>query len=247
MPSDRTPPAGFYWSPSRHFLAKKCPACFVRKYVYLIPTLPEDNEALRYGSVLHEAMEGKKIDEEAVLKRDGFQTLNAIHAHLRGFDRYAQRIGFSEWDHPEYEFGKQVGIPLRSPSGEEHPFPFYGIVDRLLCNNPLDGDGEINPWGWVDYKTGTKAWSQSQIDGSDQFSFYTLAYRTLFGSDPKAYLINFIKDGEASVRPRRVSRTDEQLETLWRETLNLYDTLVTHATDVSEPCRRTLFCPYPHD
>lgn len=236
MPDNRNVPDGFYWSPSRHSLATTCPSCFIRKYVYNEPREEEDYDYFRYGEVLHAAMEGRDVKEameKAGMLEDGMRAMAMIHKHLKDYEKYEKLMKFGKRDKPEYEFKLTLHHPV---TGEAAPCPFYGIVDRLLC--------KAKPWGWVDYKSSKNEWSQGQIDRHKQFTFYTMAFTQENGFEPKAFIINFVKDMQKPyARGRKVERSVQDCVKVFEEMVQLHHDLVENPLNCKETCRKTRFCP----
>ena len=225
-------PEGFYWSPSRHALAKSCQSCFIRKYVYEQPYDQEYNKAFDYGHKVHDMAEGKDrgaIEEKMV--KDGWtlDELNMLQEHVELYDKYAKKLKFSDVDISEHEaVGNIEGLPI----------PFYGILDRLLVK-----DKQV--YGFVEIKTSAQPWSQTRIETDDQLTWYWTWYRYTYGDEPKAFLLDFVKNKEKPTAIcKRIRRTDEDCTRLIAEAKDLHERYVENVKDVEPVCKRTFFCPY---
>lgn len=244
---------GFYWSASRHSLAKQCECCFYKKYVLGIP-YEHDDSVFNYGQKLHTSFEtGKALEGEDLgrfLESEKLGDFVAYHQHLEQYADYAKRLRFSHDDLPEHRF--RIALPNMS-------VPFEGVIDRLLIGLPPvavqeeDAASLVNPkkpelrvWGWVDYKTRRQPWSQREIDEHIQFTFYWHWFVFKYLKEPRAFIMNFCKPSDtqaARVQVRAIKRTPEQCRAAVAEAEELYQRIVVR-NEYNPVCANHFFCPY---
>jgi len=104
------------------------------------------------------------------------------------------------------ECEKQITVDLN----EEHKI--LGFIDRLVYNKEKD-QFEIH-----DYKTANSLPPREKIEKDRQLALYSIAIKNLFGADKKVILVwHYLAHNTKIVS----SRTDEELEKLKREVLEL--------------------------
>jgi len=106
------------------------------------------------------------------------------------------------------EMEKEIYLTLN----ENSPHKIRGFIDRLVYNK------EKERYEIHDYKTANFLPSQEKFDEDRQLALYGIAIKQLFGQDKKIILIWHYLNHDKQIKSKR---TDEQLENLKKETLEL--------------------------
>jgi putative RecB family exonuclease len=219
------------YSHSRLSTFEQCPFKFKLRYIdKIVPEIEQSIEA-HLGHVVHEVLEWlykevKKdniptIDDVIIFytelwKRDFNPGIVIVKKHMSQEDYFNKGIKFlldyyttnQPFDDNTLELEKQIYVKL-DPEGD---YLIQGFIDRLV-HNLETGEYEIH-----DYKTAGSLPNKDKFDTDRQLALYALAIKELFGQDKKVCLtwhyLNFNKKICSY-------RTDEQLEQLRKDTINL--------------------------
>lgn len=118
---------------------------------------------------------------------------------------------------------------------ENGEYKIRGFIDRLVYNLET-GEYEVH-----DYKTSGNLPDQDKIDNDRQLALYSIAVREIYGNDKKVRLVwHYLFFNKKIVS----ERTDEQLEQLREDTINLIKEIEN--TEDFEPTKSTLcnWCEY---
>jgi RecB family exonuclease len=219
---------GGTYSFSRLWLYENCPEYYRLKYVdKKLPELPQ-KMAPFLGNLVHESLEwlyyqikNRKINIDDLIEDFSDRWTN----------KYSKEIVIENGDSVKVKFNLGVKFlvdyymkhrPFQEnvvaierkvlfPLDKDGKYQMQGYIDRLDLNH--DGEYEIH-----DYKTGAYLKRQEDLDKDKQLAFYHLGLKEVFGKEVRAKLIWHFLAHNVNVTSQR---TDEQLEKLKMETLQL--------------------------
>jgi len=218
---------------------EQCPLSFKLSYIDRLPVSQPLPEPLRFGKVVHAALEqfyrdlieqkhDGPLPEARLLfgfgeawKREGLQGLNLFTEGALMLGDYARRqhhVVAANVLAVEQEFLLQAG-----------PFTVLGYIDRV---DRLD-DETIEV---IDYKTNRQLFSREEVDGSLQLALYEIAARRIW---PWAKRVKLTFEMLRHGLQQHTSRTPEQLEATLR-----YVEAMGRATEEAEsfPARLGAHC-----
>lgn len=138
---------------------------------------------------------------------------------------------YKPFDDNTLEVEKEIFIDL-DESGE---FKIRGFIDRLAYNLKTE-EYEIH-----DYKTSGTMPKEEKIENDRQLALYSIAVKEMFGQDKKVKLIWHYLFFNQRIESKR---TQEQLEQLKKETLQLIKTIESTTEFKSNKSYLCNWCPY---
>jgi putative RecB family exonuclease len=217
------------YSHSKLSLYENCPEAYKMKYIdKTFPELPQSIHAF-LGSAVHDALEHlyAELIEEKILELDEVIEYFATNWH----EQYTLDIRVPMGEKVEDFFNKGVkflvdyyqnNLPFSKNTIDIERKIFFpldeeifivGYIDRLEKHE--NGSYEVH-----DYKTNDRMKSQDEVDRDRQLAFYHLGLQDTFGKDIEVKLTwHFL----AHNKKVNSFRTQEQLETLKKETLALIE------------------------
>jgi len=170
--------------------------------------IPNLDEIINYYAV---KWQDEFSDEIIIIKKE----LTAKDYFNKGIqfikDYYLENYPFKDGT---IECEKEICIELidNNSENENKKYKIKGFIDRLVYN--LDtGEYEIH-----DYKTSNKLPTQEEVDKDRQLALYSIAIKEIHGKDKEVKLVWHYLAHKMKVVSKR---TDEQLENLKKETLEL--------------------------
>ena len=218
---------GEIYSHSRLWLYENCPEYFKIKYLdNALPDLPV-SMALFLGGLVHESLEW--LYHQIKNREIGIDELIEDYSD-RWNSQCSEKIRIP-WGTPEEHFNRGVKFlvdyyvknkPFKEntvaierrvlfPLDSAGKYKIQGFIDRIVLND--DGVYEVH-----DYKTNQFMKCKEELDKDRQLGFYHLGLKEIFGEDVKVKLYWHFLSFNQMVSSER---TDEQLEKLKSETLNL--------------------------
>jgi putative RecB family exonuclease len=237
------------YSHSRLSTFEQCPLKFKFRYIdNIIPEIEKTIEA-HLGSVVHDALEwlycvipsGRipAIDElisyysekweecyspDIIIVKNGMSVKDYFNKGIQFLvDYYVRNHPF---DDGTLECEKEIIIELDKDS--EHKI--IGFIDRLVYNR------EKNQFEIHDYKTGNSLPTREKIDNDRQLALYSIAIKEIFGEDKKVVLVWHYLAHNTKIMS---TRTDEELEKLKKDTLELINRIESTR---EFPPRKSVLC-----
>jgi putative RecB family exonuclease len=219
------------YSHSRLETFEQCRLKFKYRYIdKIIPDIPKGIEA-HLGSVVHETLEwlytkvmGKTIP--SVNELIDFYSEKWIEQYSKDMPIVKKENKPEDYFNKGVEFlvnyylkhqpfkDNTIGVEekieiILSPDGKTR---LIGYIDRLVHDLEKD-EIEIH-----DYKTSASVWSKEKIENSRQLALYSLAIKEIFGKNKKVSLVWHFLAHDMKIS---INRTNEQLEKLKREVIEL--------------------------
>lgn len=140
-------------------------------------------------------------------------------------------LGHKPFDDNTIDVEKEIEIAL----DESGLYRIRGFIDRV-AHNPKTGEYEVH-----DYKTSSSFPSDEQIENDRQLALYAIAIKEIYGKEKNVRLIWHYLSFNKKIHS---TRTNEQLENLKRETIELIKEI--EATKNFAPTKSTLchWCEY---
>lgn len=222
------------FSHSKLTLFEMCPEAYKIKYIDKTwPDLPRSVE-LFLGDLVHQSLEWLyhvrkhreiKVDDliEHYANNWSINVSEDIRIRQGVIDDYFHKglrflINYHKSNFPFQEKTLEIEKEIIFPLDEEGLYKIRGFIDRL--DKSSDGTLEIH-----DYKTNKIAKTQAEADKDRQLALYHLGLQHLHGEKIKAKLIwHFLNDNVKVIS----ERTDEDLEKLRKETLELINKIKTN-------------------
>jgi putative RecB family exonuclease len=235
------------YSHSRLSTFEQCPLKYKYQYIAGIKREEDSIEAFM-GSRFHEVME--KAYAERAFRASSADDLKKLfnelwdknwgdHVFVVRSDRTPEdyrKIGLKAVEdyHKRYapfDEGRVLGIERRVIADLDGTgtYEIKGFVDRLMETE--DGRYEIH-----DYKTSGTLQSQEYFDNDRQLALYEIAIRQMWPRDVRK--VDLVWHYVVHDKEMRSSRTQEQLEDLKQDTIELIDRI--EATQKFPPCESTL-------
>lgn len=181
-PSERSPFHVDYLSYSQISTFQICPLHYKLQYILKIPTPPK--AALSFGSSIHNALRdlyvavksGEKPTEKLTNKllkdnwtEEGYESKSHEKESYKRGEKMLSEYLEKEFDAKNLPMvvEKMFKVPLRKGEGRENFLMIGGRIDRV--------DGQNGKIEIIDYKTGERIPTQSQVDKDLQLSLYALA------------------------------------------------------------------------
>jgi len=237
------------YSHSRLSTYEQCPLKF--KYRYLDKIIPEIEKTieLHLGGIVHDTLEWlyqqKKenkiptIDELILYYAEKWENtydpkIRIVKKNLTAKDYFNKGVQFllnyytkhKPFEDNTLEVEKKIIIHLDM----EKNYKIQGFIDRLSYNLETE-EYEIH-----DYKTANNLPPQHKIDNDRQLALYAIAIKELFGKDKKICLVWHYLAHDLKICSRR---TDEQLEQLKKETIELIKKI---ELTTKFPSSKTILC-----
>ena len=242
------------FSHSRLQTFEQCKYRYKLKYIDKIKAPIEKSIESHLGSSVHDALEWlyKEVMKnnmpnlDAVIKRyaiiweEGFSLdiliVKKEFTHKDYFDKGIKfiidyYIKHKPFDDGTIETEKRIWVELE----ENHPHKMIGYIDRLSFNKETE-EYEVH-----DYKTGNYLPPKIKFEKDRQLALYSIGIKQLLGQDKKVTLIWHYLSHDMKIISRR---TDEQLEQLKRDIINLIKEIENNKN--WEPCKTMLcnWCEY---
>lgn len=171
---------------------------------YILGLKPKPSEAMRYGSIIHEAIAGEIKDPEHILRKEYFDS-RQIRVALELIERTPK---------PPY-----AELSIYVPGSREN-----GLKGDLIVK--LDGFTP-DTQTIVEHKTTKSGWrTQEEVDSHGQLTIYALAYRCLTGIIPN-FELNRLDTGNGKVKTFKTQRTPAQLDEMVINLNRMYDDLTS--------------------
>lgn len=240
------------YSHSKLSTFEQCPYKFKLRYIdKIIPEIEKSIEA-HLGNAVHETLEWlylevMKVKEIPTLDetinfylnrwQDGFsENISIVKENMTGKDYFEMGIRFLidyySKHHPFKDGTLEMEKEIRIYLGEHQ---IVGFIDRL-AKNPNTGEIEIH-----DYKTGNFLPNQKKFDEDRQLALYSLAIKELFGEEQSICLIWHYLAHNKKICSRR---TNEQLEKLKKETLELIKNIESTQEFIANKSQLCNWCEY---
>lgn len=241
------------YSYSRLSTFEQCPLKFKFRYIdKIIPEIEKSFEA-HLGKAVHSCLEWlytqvqqgqtPSVEELVIQYSKNWEedySPNMIHnGTLTPQDYFNKGIQFlttyytqhHPFDENTLEIEKEIIIEL----GERGEHKILGFIDRLTYNIQT-GEYEIH-----DYKTANTMPTKEKLEKDKQLALYSLAVKNQFGKDKEVKMIWHFLAYNTRVS---LKKTNEQLEDLQKETINLIKKIET--TKEFSPCKSPLcsWCEY---
>jgi putative RecB family exonuclease len=238
------------YSHSRLSTFEQCPLKYKLRYIdKIIPTIEKTIEA-HLGSVVHSTLEwiynsvtqDKKtpnVDEiityYSVKWQDEFSDeILVVKKEMNARDYFEKGVEFllnyynkySPFKDGTIECEKKIIIEL------DENTKIQGFIDRLV-HNIETGEYEIH-----DYKTANSLPTQEKMDQDRQLALYSIAIKEMYGQDKGVCLVWHYLAHNQKICSRR---TNEQLEQLKNEILNLVDE-IEHTKEF--PGKKSILCDW---
>lgn len=219
------------YSHSRLETFEQCKLRFKYRYIdKIIPDIPKGIEA-HLGSVVHEALEWlyTKVMAKTV------PTINEVIDFYseKWIEQYSRDMPIvkKEFEAKDY-FNKGVEF-LVNYYLKHQPFKDNTIAVEEKIEINLSENGETKLIGYIDrlvhdlekdeieihdYKTSASVLSKEKIENSRQLALYSLAIKEIFGKDKKVSMVWHFLAHDMKIS---ISRTNEQLENLKKEVIEL--------------------------
>jgi len=215
------------YSHSRLWLYENCPEYFKIKYIdKALPDLPV-SMALFLGGIVHESLEwlyhqtkNRKIEIDELINYYSEKWVSEYDENLRipwgtPEEHFNRGIKFlvdyyvknKPFDENTIAIEKRILFPL----DKEEKYKIQGFIDRIDLSE--DGTYEVH-----DYKTNQFMKDKTELNSDRQLGFYHIGLKEIFGEDIKVKLFWHFLSFNQKVSSER---TDEQLEKLKEDTLNL--------------------------
>ncbi|MFH1801535.1 MAG: PD-(D/E)XK nuclease family protein [archaeon] len=228
------------YSHSKLSAFEQCPLKFKLRYIDKI--IPESEKTIEshLGSVVHSVLEilhtkakkGKILSVEEVIKHyfkkweECYKPeIVIVRKDTTAEDYFNKGIKFLtdyyRKNHPFEENTLAVEKKIKIELGEHS---IVGFIDRLVHNAEKD-EYEIH-----DYKTANSMPLREAVENDRQLALYSLAIKEIFGQEKKVCLVWHYLAHNQKIRSRR---TDEQLEKLKKEVLELIEKI--ESTDNFHP------------
>ena len=240
------------YSHSRLSTYQQCPFKYKLKYIERIKPSIEETIETFLGSIVHDTLEWlyKEIEMKNIptLK----ETLNYYRSEWR--ENFNNKIRIVKDFSPENYFNKgkefiknyyncykpfkenTIGIEKRVLVNldKKGNYKLQGYIDRLVYNEE-EGEYEIH-----DYKTNSELKTRGELDQDRQLALYSIAVKEMYPDADRVCLVwhflNFDKEFCSY-------RTDEELEELKKETLDLIKQILAHKkSDKKWEARESSLC-----
>ncbi len=222
------------FSHSKLSLFENCPEAYKVKYIdKAFPDIPQSIH-LFLGGVVHESLEWLHLEvqegrspglDDLVEKFIGLwneQITEDVRVTNGDIEQYFNKgvkflVDYYQKNKPfsdnTIDIEKHIVFPLGNTS-----YKIQGYIDRIVKN---EEGYEVH-----DYKTNEYMKTQDQVDADRQLAFYHIGLNNLFGPETKVKLIwHFL----AHNKTIESSRTQEQLERLEKETIELIERIKSNS------------------
>jgi putative RecB family exonuclease len=243
------------YSHSRLSTFEQCPKKFQFKYLdKIIPPIEKSIET-HLGKCVHETLEwlykevkdNKRVPSlDEVLEdytqrwenrwEDGIKIVNHILTKKDYFNKGIRFLLEYYMKHKPFE-DNTIGIEERIfiELDEDGKYKLQGFIDRLVYNLET-GEYEVH-----DYKTSNNLPNTEKIENDRQLALYSIAVKEKFGKDKDVSLIwHYL----AFNRKIESKRTNEQLEKLKKETIELIDRIETAENFPTKKSTLCSWCEY---
>jgi len=227
------------------------------KYHYIDKIIPETEKSIEshLGDSVHLTLEwiytqvkdNKKVpilDEVIVYYSDTWEKnylseMVIVNDNLSAKDYYNKGIQFlidyyvkhQPFDDGTIALEKEIRVSI-DEAGE---YEIVGFIDRLV-QNLQTGEYEIH-----DYKTANSLPSQEKIDNDRQLALYAIAIKEHFGKDKEVRLVWHYLAHNQKIQSKR---TNEQLDLLKQETINLIKQIESTTEFTPNKSRLCDWCEY---
>jgi putative RecB family exonuclease len=240
------------YSNSKLSCFESCPLKYSYKYIEKLEKPAEESVEQFLGKRVHEAL-------EKLYKDLKFQKLNSLQDILDFYNSewkkgWNSSIIFARKEYTEENYRKMGEQFLSSYYGRYHPFSqsttigleqkitlsldsegkyrMTGVIDRLSCK---DGTYEIH-----DYKTGVLT-PHSYLESERQLPLYALAVKHHYHDARTVRLVwHFLSADKEIV----LTKTDEQLESLKKEIMELIDDIESRMESGDFPAKKSSLCDW---
>ena len=238
------------YSHSRLSTFEQCPFKFKLRYIdEVIPEVESTIEA-HLGGAVHDTLEWmyiKVVKENIVPSIDDVVTkytefwqesykdeIKIVRNNLTAKDYFNKGIKFlidyylkhQPFDDGTLELEKRIVVNL-DPEGK---YKIQGFIDRLVHNEET-GHFEIH-----DYKTANRLPTQEKMDQDRQLALYSIGVKDLYGEDKQIKLTWHYLAHNTKIISKR---TDEQLEQLKQDIINLIKEI---ETTTHFPAEKSILC-----
>jgi CRISPR/Cas system-associated exonuclease Cas4 (RecB family) len=184
-----------YFSYSQLRTYMQCPRTYYMQYV--LKRFPPKNLALQFGSSIHTALEvfyntgNQTLAEETFIKDFSAKSVDVLLKPTENLQKEGT-LGVKLLN----EYFKNENKPLIKPKFVE--YKFETILKHPVTGESLDVPIKgvmdiITEEGFIlDHKTSASIWTMDMIDSDMQKNVYWLAYKSLFGVEPKGFGFNFL-------------------------------------------------------
>lgn len=230
---------------------EQCKYKYKLRYIDKVPSPVEKSIEAHLGTCVHDALEwmykevlNKRIPEldEVIQKyterwqEDYKETFIIVKKEFRAEDYYNKGVKFiidyymkhKPFDDGTRELEKKIWVSL----GNETNHKLVGYIDRFVYNK------EKNRYEIHDYKTANSLPERQKFEEDRQLALYALAIKQLFGMEKEVTLTWHYLNHNIRIDSRR---TNEQLEKLKQETLNLIHEI---EETVDFPTKRSILCDW---
>ncbi len=226
------------------------------KFQYIDKLKPEFEETIEefLGHKIHKTLEWlyKQVSQKIIPQLD-----QVIHYYIADWNKdFNKEIKIIKQElNPEHYFNQGVKF-LVNYFQTNHPFKDNTIETEKRIFTSLDKQGKYQLQGYIDrivhnkesnifeihdYKTGGFLKSQQELDNDRQLALYSIGIRDLFENVKDVHLIwHFLAFNE-----KRISkRTDEQLEKLKQEIIQLIDKIESTKDFSPNPSKLCKWCEF---
>ena len=221
------------YSHSKLSTFENCPLKYKYKYIDRLPAEIKQTIEGHLGKVVHDTLQWiysqvkskiiisideivgyyaekwrENYSEDTLIVRTGFTEEDYFNIGIEFLAEYYRE--HSPFEDGTLECEKQIMIKL----DEEGRYKIWGFIDRLVYNLET-GEYEVH-----DYKTANTLPNKEDIDNDRQLALYAIAVKEIFGYDKEVRLIWHYLAHNKKIDSKR---TNEQLEKLKQETLNLIE------------------------